>query len=83
MFSQESLQHLFKLSFCFLKATTLQSLHMARQDQGRPFPWEEHILRLKKMIPQLVLFHVLSEGSLRKKKRGQTVNFSCLCPTWR
>lgn len=58
-------------------------LRTAKRGQGRPFPWEEHIRRLKKMILQLVLFHVLSEGSLRNKKRGQTVNFAWLCPTWR
>lgn len=82
MFSQEILQHL-KLSVFFFKATMLQFLRTAKRDQGRPFPWGEHIRRLKKMILQLVLFHVLSEGSLRNKKKGQTVNFACLCPTWR
>lgn len=61
----------------------LQSLRTAKRDQGRPFPWEERTHQLRKVILQLVLFHVLSEGSLRSKRRGQTVNFVCLCPIWR
>lgn len=60
-----------------------QFLHTARRDQGRPSPWEEHTHRLKKMILQSELFHELSEGSLRKGRRGQTVNSVCQYPTWR
>ncbi len=60
-----------------------QYLHTDRLDQGRPSPWEEHTHQLKKMILQLELFHELSEGSLTKGRRGQTVNSVLQYLTWR
>lgn len=60
-----------------------QFLHMGRLDQGRPFPWEEHTHQLRRMILQSELFHGLSDRSLRKGRRGQTVNSVWQYLTWR
>ncbi|KAI9525717.1 hypothetical protein NQZ68_002263 [Dissostichus eleginoides] len=47
-------------------------LHTDRRDQGRPSPWEEHTPQetdpVVGFIPRVI------KGSLRKGKRGQTVN---------
>lgn len=60
-----------------------QFLHMDRLDQGRLSPWEEHTHQLRRMILQSELFHELSDGSSRKKRRGQAVISVWQYLTWR
>lgn len=60
-----------------------QFLHMDRQDQERPSPWEEHIHQLRRMTPQLELSPELSEQSLKKGRKEQSVNSIWQYLTWR
>lgn len=52
----------------------LRFLPTGRPDQARPTPWEEHTHQPRRTTPQLELFLVLSEGSLKRGRRGRTVN---------